>query len=202
MIKKIIFWVVVLLVVVLAGAFFARNILVEKAVETGCTYALGVETNLGSASLEIRGGSLELNNFEVGNPEGFTADNFLVLDRARLDVETGSILDNEVVIDSLIIEGVALNLEQLDRKGNYQVLLDNINAMDLSSSEDSRRLRIGLIVLRDINVTGSLNLMGKTHEKSFKIGNFKLRNIGGDTGAKTGEVAAAVVRAIILKALS
>lgn len=202
MFKKLVLWVVILLVIAVAGVYFVRNLLVEKAVEAGSTYALGVETDLGSAALEIRGGSLELNNLEVGNPEGFKADNFLTLRRGILDVKAGSILDDEVVVDSFIIEGIILNLEQIDKNGNYQVLLDNIKKMDLSSSGDSRKFRIGLIELRDINVTGSLNLMGKSWEKSFSIGNFQLRNVGGDNGAKIGEVAAAIVKNLISRALS
>lgn len=202
MFKKIIFWVVILLIVVVAGVYFVRNMLVAKAVETGSTCALGVDTNLGSAALEIRGGSLELSNLEVGNPEGFKADNFMVLRRGVLDVEAGSILDDEVVVDSFIIEGVTLNLEQIDRSGNYQVLLDNIKKMDLSSSGDSQKFRIGLIALRDIKVNGSLNLMGKSWDKSFTISNFQLRNVGGETGAKIGEIAATIVKNLISKALS
>lgn len=202
MFKRIILWAVVLLIVVLVGAYFVRNTLVERAVEAGSTYALGVDTSLGSAALEIRGGSLGLNDLEVSNPEGFTAENFLVLRRGLLDVQAGSVLDDEVVVDSFIIEGVTLNLEQIDKNGNYQVLLDNIKRMDLSSSEDSQKFRIGLIALRDINVNGSLNLLGKNWEKSFTINDFQLRNVGGDTGAKIGEVAATVVKALINKALT
>lgn len=202
MFKKIILWAVVLLIVVLVGVYFVRNMLVERAVEAGSTYALGVETDLGSAALEIRGGSLELNNLEVSNPEGFKTNNFLTLRRGILDVQAGSVLDDEVVVDSFIIEGVTLNLEQKDKNGNYQVLLDNIKKMNLSSSEESQRFRIGLIALRDINVTGSLDLMGKSWEKTFKINNFQLRDVGGDTGAKIGEVTATIVKNLISKALS
>jgi uncharacterized protein involved in outer membrane biogenesis len=202
MFKKIVLSAVILLIVALVVAYFIRNMLVEKAVEAGSTYALGVETNLGSASLEIGGGSLELSNLAVSNPEGFTAENFLSLRRGMFGVDAGSVLEDEVVIDSFIIEGVTLNLEQIDKKGNYQVLLDNIKQLDISSSEESQKFRIGLIALRDINVTGSLSLMGKKIEKSFKLDNFSLRDVGSDNGAKISEVTATVVKTLITKALA
>ena len=85
MFKKILLWGVVLVVVALVAVYFVRNMLVEKAVEAGSAYALGVETDLGSAGLEIGGGSLELNNLDVSNPEGFTADNFLSLRHGMFD---------------------------------------------------------------------------------------------------------------------
>ena len=126
MLKKMVLSVVILAIVALVMVYLIRNMLVEKAVEAGSAYALGVETDLSSASLEISGGSLELNNLEISNPEGFTADNFLSLRKGIFDVDAGSVLDDEVVVDSFIIEGITLNLEQIDNKGNYQVLLDHI----------------------------------------------------------------------------
>ncbi len=202
MFKKIALAAIILVLVGLTIAYVVRNTLVEKAVETGSTYALGVETDLGSASLEIGGGSLGMNNLEVSNPPGFTADHFLTLRRGMLDVDAGSVLDKEVVVDSFVIEGVTLNLEQIDRKGNYQVLLDHMKQLDLSSSGESQKFRIGLIALRDINVTGSLSLLGKKVEKSFALENFSLRNVGSDNGAKVSEVTATVVKSLISKALA
>jgi uncharacterized protein involved in outer membrane biogenesis len=202
MFKKIALSVFVLLIVGLAVAYFVRNMLVRKAVEAGSTYALGVETDLGSASLEIRGGSLELKNLAVRNPKGFTAENFVSLRRGMFVVDAGSVLDKEVKVDSFIIEGVALNLEQIDKRGNYQVLLDNIKRLDLSSSEESQKFRIGLIALRDISVTGSLSLLGKKIDKSFKLDDFAIRNVGGDNGVKISEVTATVVKTLISKALA
>lgn len=202
MFKKIALSAIILIIVGLATAYVVRNMLVEKAVETGSTYALGVETDLGSASLEISGGSLEMNNYAVENPEGFTADYFLTLKHGMLDVDAGSVLDDEVKVDSFIIEGVTINLEQIDNKGNYKVLLDNIKKFDQSSSEESQKFRIGLIALREISVTGSLNVMGKKVEKAYTIDNITLRDVGSANGAKISEIAATVVKTLITKALS
>ncbi len=202
MFKKLLLTVAVLVIVVLAGAYFYRNMMVKKAVEAGSTYALGVKTDLSSASLEIRGGSLELDNLAVSNPEGFAPDGFLKLRRAILDVDAGSFLDKEVKVDSFVIEGVALNLEQIDKRGNYQLLLDHIKKLDLSSSGESQKFRIGLIALRDINVSGSLSLLGKKVEKSYKLDDFTIRDVGSDNGAKISEVTATVVKTLIAKALA
>lgn len=202
MFKKILLWGVILVIVALVAVYFVRNMLVKKAVEAGSAYALGVKTDLGSAGLEIGGGSLKLNNLVISNPEGFATDNFLSLRHGMLKVDAGSVLDDEVVVDSFIIEGVTLNLEQIDKKGNYQVLLDNIKKLDLSSSEESQKFRIGLIALRDVNVTGSLNLLGKKLEKSFKLDDFSLRNVGSDNGATISQITATVVKALTSKALA
>ena len=59
-----------------------------------------------------------------------------------------------------------------------------------------------MIALRDINVTGSLDLLGNKTEKSFKIDNFSLRDVGSDNGAKISEITATVVKTLITKALT
>jgi hypothetical protein len=202
MFKKIALVVILVIILAVTVAYFVRNKLVEKAVETGSTYALGVETDLGSAGLELSGGSLELNNLNVSNPQGYQADHFLSLRHGTFDVDAGSVLDDEVVVDSFIIEGITLNLEQIDNKGNFLILMDNIKKLDLSSSGESQKFRIGLIALRDVNVTGSLSLLGKKYEKSFKLDNFSLRNVGSNNGATISEVTATVVKALISKALA
>lgn len=202
MLKKIVLAAVGLLIVGLATAYFVRNMLVARAVEAGSTYALGVDTSVGSAAVEIGGGNLTLNDLEVSNPEGFTTQKFLSLRRGMLDVDAGSVLDLEVVIDSFIIEGVTLRLEQIDQRGNFQALLNHIKQLDMASSGESKKCRIGLIALRDINVEGSLSLLGKTVEKSYTLPDFTMRDVGGDHGASISEVTAQVVKALITKALA
>ncbi len=204
MFKKIFLTLIALVIVGLAVVYFVRNILVEKAVESGGSYALGVETDLGSARLDIGGGGLGLSDLEVQNPEGFKADNILSLRHGALTVQTGSLLDEEVVVDSLVIEGVRLNLEQIDSKGNYRVLLDHIKQVDAGSTESDsdRRIRIGLVALRDIEVSGSLSLMKKEYSKSYSVDNFELHNVGGNTGASTGKIIAHIVQAILTRSVA
>jgi hypothetical protein len=202
MFKKIVLTVVVVIIAAVVVAYFVRNLLAAKAIEAGSSYALGVKTDVGSASLNLGGGSLGLNNFVVVNPSGFDSKSFLTLQHGSVTVDAGSVFNKEVKIDSIIIDGVGLDLEQIDGKGNYQVLLDNIKKMDMSSSGESQKFRIGLIALRDIDVSGSLRVMGKDVKKSFKLDNFSLRNVGGDNGAQISEVTAQVVRTLISNALA
>ena len=202
MFKKIILWAIVLIIVVLAAAYFGRNMLVKKAVVAGSDYALGVETSLGSAALNIGGGSLTLNKFTVDNPEGFTGTDFMSMRRGMIEVKGGSVLKDEVAVDSIIIDGITLNLEQIDRKGNFQVLLNNIKRLDASSSKSTQKFRIGLIAVRDVQVNGSLSLLGNKREKSFTLENFSLRDVGSDNGATISQVTAIVVKTLITKALA
>lgn len=203
LIKKIILVVVVLIVVASVAAYFARNMLVKQAVEEGGNYALGVETNLGSANLALRAGSLELNDFQVDNPDGFEAEKFLEIGRGMLDVEAGSILDEEVVVDSLILEGITINLEQNGLDNNVAVIMNHIKQFELttSSSDSEQNIRVKQAAIRDIKVDAVLSLPGDNqYEKTFVVENISMENIGGADGGSVAEITAEVLRAILAKA--
>ena len=76
-------WLVIILVVLLAAgliaAFFYIDSIAKQAVERGGTYALGVNTTLRKADVEVFSGAVTLNGLRVANPEGFAADHFLRL---------------------------------------------------------------------------------------------------------------------------
>lgn len=203
MIKKILVWLVVLVIIVLAGAYFTRNILVAKAITAGSEYALGTSVDLGSASLAIGAGSLEIVGYTVHNPEGFAAEDFFEVEHGVFDVATGSLLDEQVRIDSVILEGVTLTLEQVNEKGNYRPILDHIRSVDFGqSSESDRTFRIDKIALRNVSVRASLELLGtKQYDKNFTLDNFEIATIGSDGGATIGQVSAIVMRDVISRAL-
>jgi hypothetical protein len=201
---KIIIWIAAIIVVGLGAAWFARNWLVERAIEAGCTYALGVDTELGGASVNLSGANLKLNSLEIDNPEGFEADKFLTMRLGVFDFDAGSVFADKAVVDSLVIEGITLNLEQTGTSGNYAVLMDNIKKVDMSafSSKEKTKYRIGLVAVRDIQVRAKLSVLGKNIEKTFTIENFTMRNVGGDKGATIGGIIARIVQTIVTKALS
>jgi len=202
MLKRIILWAVIIIIIGLIGAYFARNLIVAKAIEEGGTRALGVETDLGSAGVSLSAGRLDLHDLEVRNPDGFQADNILTLEEGWLDVATGSIFSDRIEIDSLVLSGVTLDLEQIDNKGNYRTIMDNIKQFDSGSSEPSdRKLVIKKLSLRNIKVDGTLVLMGKTqYQKSYELEDFSMDNVGRNNGVTIGQVTATVVSALLKRA--
>jgi uncharacterized protein involved in outer membrane biogenesis len=178
--------------------------LIKTAVEESGNYALGVDTKLGSAGLELTGGSLDLNNYKISNPEGFENDHFLKIDYGILDVEAGSIFDDEVVVESLMIEGIHLSLEQIDSKGNYQTLLNNIKSIDMgSSSESSQKFLVKKLSIKDINVDMDVSLLGKKQiDKTFTVDNISMNNIGNGKSMSASELTAYITETLIKKTAS
>jgi hypothetical protein len=201
MIKKIVMWAVFVVIIALVVAYFGRNWLVGRAIETGGEYATGTKTVLGSAEVSLRGGKLDLNDLEIRNPTGFDGDNLLDVRFGHIVVDAGSIFGNEIVIDTLLLDGIKVSLTQIDDKGNFLVVLNHIKGLDMGSSdEDSKKIKIAHVSVQNISVAGSLTLLGKKqYEKSFDVNGFAMQNVGGADGSSLGQIIAAVVKEILSK---
>jgi len=204
MIKKLTLWVLFIIVIALVVVYFGRNWLVERAVEDGGEYALGTETVLGSAEVSLRGGKLDLNELEVRNPKGFEGGDLLDIKFGRVVVDAGSIFGNEIVIDTLILDGIKVNFIQNDDKGNFKAIMDHIKGLDMSSSDESgRKIKIKKVSVQNISVDGSLTLLGKKeYQKSFDIDGFTMRNVGGENGSSLKQIMALVMNEILSKSAS
>ncbi len=204
MLRKIIVWGIVVVVVLLAGAYFTRNYIVEQAVEEGSTRSLGLSTDLGSAGLSLGAGSLDLNAYRISNPDGFEADHIFAIEHSMVGLQEGSVFDDVIIVDSLIIEGVRVNIEQKDTRGNYSTLMDNIRSMAAGPSESGQtQLRIQRVALRDIQVSLAIMALGETrYEKNLTLDNFTIDGVGTDGGATIGQVATRVVREVMQRAIS
>ncbi len=203
MLKKIILWSVIIIVIGLIVAYFTRNYLVARAIESASSHALGVETELGSASLGIGAGKLELSDFEARNPEGFDSTNIVRMQSVVLDVDEGSIFDDQFVVDSLVLDGIYVDLEQKNQRGNWNIVMDNIKKYTAGeTSSEGQRIRIKKVDIRNIAVNAMLELVGKKYQESFSVDNITLTNVGGESGSTIGQITAQVFRAILTRSVT
>ncbi|MEZ5359748.1 MAG: hypothetical protein R3F48_13095 [Candidatus Zixiibacteriota bacterium] len=202
MIKKIIGIIIILIVIGLGAAYLYRNAIVETAIEEATTYALKVDSDLGSASLGIMAGRLELNKYTIANPGGFQAQNLFSMDHGVLVLDAGSVFDKEIVVDTLILDGIRLDLEQIDMKNNVKQVLDNIGQMDFgSSSESDKTMKIRHVSVRNIGVNASASIMNKKQfEKSLTLENFTMNDVGGASGTTISGAIATVLKEVLARA--
>jgi hypothetical protein len=204
--------VVVLLAVVLGfvPAFFAKQV-----IERSGTYALGVETTLDSASLSPWAGSFGLEGLKVANPAGFEAEHFLTLGSGSLDVELGSLLGDELRAERLELSDVSLVLEKNVKSSNVQVILDNLEKLEGEQTKgdegkpkgekrrkdkagDGKTYFIGEIAIRGVEVEAALSLQAGTGvERSLKLPDIVLKDVGGKEGSTLSGLVATIVEAIL-----
>lgn len=157
---KVLVVLLLLLVLVAVAGYVFLDQAVEAAVEKGGTYAMGVETELGSADVGLFSGHFGLESLTVANPAGFSQPSFLTLAKGEMDVELDSLNKDPLVVPRLLIDGMTLSLARNDSGTNYGVILDNLKRFESGkqpgappSKEEGRKVLIHEIVIRGVDVS-------------------------------------------------
>lgn len=201
---KIIAIVVVLLILGVVGLFVVAlsnvNKVVKTAVETGGTYALGVQTTLGSADVQLTKGAATLSDLAVANPPGFPSPKFMTVGSSAgtLNIQT---LGNPVIeIPSVAISNVAVRLEGDPGKMNYKVILDNLARLKSGTpqpttpSGSEKKFIVRSLTLT--NIDASVSVSGVAVK--VPISKIELENVGNASGGlTTAQLAQVVVEAVL-----
>ena len=118
--------IVVLLAVGVVALYFSLNGIIKNVVQTQGTKATGVATTLGSVNLSPFSGGLALNEFDLANPEGFTNPSLFKLGEADVEVQLGSLMADEIVVDHVHIDGAEVTVAFEGGKLNLKELLKQI----------------------------------------------------------------------------
>jgi hypothetical protein len=127
-----------LLVAGVVVAFFSLGAIVGKGIEAGCTEALGVETSVGLVRVGLVTGHFSARRVRIDNPAGFETDHFFTFDRVHFEVRPDSLREDTIVVPLLEIDGIDVSLETVDKKTNYDVILDNLHRFSNTGSADPR----------------------------------------------------------------
>jgi AsmA-like protein len=156
---------VVLLLLVGIGAGLFIDSLAKKAIESGGTHALGVETRLESASLGLISGRFALAGLSVANPAGFAEPDFFALRSTELELSLSTLLEPRITIPSLVLEGITLDLERNASGTNYGAILDSLERFESAPQDDAaggpateggKTFLLQRLVIRDVRATVNL----------------------------------------------
>jgi hypothetical protein len=153
---------VVVLVMIVVIVFMSIDSIAKTAIVRGSTYALGVQTTLGSADIGIFSGEFAMKGLNVANPDGFESEYFLQLGEGFLAVSLGSLRQDTVEVPTLALTGIDINLEKRSGKANYKIITDNLKRFESTDSGDDdakadagkpdKKFVVHEIIIRDVNV--------------------------------------------------
>jgi len=199
---------VVLIGVLVGGAFMMKDKLVKTGVEKGGTFALGTPVTLQKASLTLKTGNLTLTGLDVANPEGFTkASHITQIGEISVQLDPQTATSDLVVIDHATVDGLALNLE-LDPENtpNFQPILDRINELTAGDGTDEPKektpsdlkVKINLIRITDLVVTLRMDTAsGGVGERVLKLPDFEATDIGEPNGLPPEELQGVLTKAVM-----
>jgi len=183
--------------------------LAKQAIERSGTYALGVETQLDSASIGLFSGEFELGRLRIANPPGYKQPDFFSLRLAKLELPLSALTKERIAVPLLSIEGVALDLERNERGTNYGVILDNLERFESGApgkegeqpeAGSTKVFVLERLVIRDVHA--SIDLLpeaGDATKVSLSIPEVVVENLGSEM--TLGELCALVVKTILQAAL-
>ena len=170
--KKLIFRgaavLVILLVLVVVGVFFALNPIVRNLVESQGTAGTGVATTLESVNLKPFRGAATLNGLSLANPEGFDGEIFN-LGEADVKINTFSVMSDEIVVPKVAIDGCTVRVAFKDGKLNVMELVnmlqgDGTDTPAEEPAEDASGASTGFVVnnlsITNTKVIGEIALPG------------------------------------------
>jgi len=199
--KKVLLVVILIPLVLIAGAWIFLDHLAKKAVEIGGEQAMGVPTAVDSISLKPISGKGTIKGLQVSNPQGFESPFFMHLDKGAAAMDVGSVFKDTVVMNTIELDGFEVYLEKTDAGSNYKVILDNMKKGEeeqVPEEEGGKKFLVQEVVVKDIRVHADIVLVAK-RTIDLNIEEIRLENVGSDTGAGVvmSDLMGTIVKAVL-----
>jgi uncharacterized protein involved in outer membrane biogenesis len=203
--KKLLRRILLVLVVLVAGLYFARNFIARKAVEIGTTKVTGFPLTIGRVKIGLFTGTLEVSGLKLLNPPEFKESRFVDLPLLKVDYDMLSMLRGaphlrEVVIN--VQEVVLVKNEQgASNATRLQVNLAPAGgeakpAKTTPYRVDLLKLHIGTVIIKDYSktqptekkLTLNQDIVFQNITESVSISSLVMRTVFGQVGDVAGEL--------------
>ena len=201
--KKIILSLVVLIVIVVAGAYFLLGNLdniVKAAIEKYGTEVTQTRVKVGGVKIGLTDGKGSISNLKISNPQGFNTDYLFHMDTISVGLDTGKLSTDLIVVKQILLDGPSIIYELSKNGSNVDVIKKNVeklssNGSDSGSSSGPKVIIENLIIKNgDVQVSSSM-VKGKT--LSTKLPTIHMRDIGKHKGGATPtEIAQEIIKVL------
>ncbi len=202
---KILISVLVVLVVLIAVVALLTKLFGDRAlkvgIEAGAERSIQVGVHLDDVSLSIFGGTLNLKNLIVDNPEGYQHPNMLKVGNTYVSVNIRSLLSDTVEVKKIQLDDVYLTVEQNGVTNNLQQILNNLPKDD-APDEPGKNLRIKELQINGVTVEAKLlPIPGQADTVRLRVAPITLTNLGTEEDINvaqlTGLILAAIARSVM-----
>lgn len=189
-IKRVGLVLLVIILVVVLALLFAGGPIIKNAINTAGPKVMGVPVSVKEVAFAPLSGTLTLKGLHVGNPEGFKTPALFDMNLLHVELNTGSLLKDVIVVREVRIEAPEITYEQGLRANNIGALLDQMTpktgapAPDKPAAEPAKEAKGGKkVVIEKLTVSGarvhaSVTAMGG-HAVILPLPPLSLSNIGG-----------------------
>lgn len=205
-IKKIVSVFVVLLVLCIAVIALLVHLFGDRALKVGIETAAGktmkVPVTLDNISLSILGGTLNMNELVVNNPEGYQNPTFLELGHGYVGLKTTSLLSDTIEIEKIQLDNTVLTIEQNGLTSNLKEILNNLPKPEAAQAPAEEAKPGKKLLIKQLDINGVevkvklLPIPGRADTLTLKINPIHLENLGSDEKIDTSALVSKVLLAI------
>ena len=208
--KKIIKIVLVaILVLILAVALVFKlygNELIRSGIVSGSQKALQVGVQLESIDLKLVGGTVDLRNMVIDNPEGYKHPTFLKLGRAYVDLNVPSLMSDTIEMEKIQLDNIHLTIEQKGKTNNLKEILNNLPKSEPAEPKPEskpqkegagKNVRIKVLEINNIEVKAKLlPIPCRADTVTLQVKPIRMENIGSKNKVDSSELTARIIKAI------
>jgi len=155
LVVRLVIGLLLLVVLAIGLVWIFQDSVVKTAIQSGGSWATGVETRVDDVSAALVGGKLDLSGLSLANPVGFSAEPCFSLRSAKADWETRSLLSDEIHLREIVLDGLALRIERNVSGTNFsQIIAHRPKDESKPTTKESgakRTLVVDSIVLNDVS---------------------------------------------------
>jgi len=211
-IKIIAVLMVLLVVLVIGGIVYGLgkiDTIAKRAVEYGGTYAMSVDTTVGTMDVALTQGTVDMGGLNIANPEGFDTEHFFALDNANAALDIQSVRTDTIVVPSIKLSGIDVILDKGNNPSNYNQILENLSRFESGEKAPADETKAGKnvviksLILEDINIRVA-NMPGVSllaGDVAVKIPSIELQNIGEAESMKAGDIFNLVIKTVLAAAV-
>lgn len=200
--------VIVALVVLMVVGVSQLGPIIKKAVNSQGPGVTGTDLHVGNVDVALFSGRARIEDFFLGNPEGFETPYAVSAKTIKVDIDKKSLTGDTVIIDRIEVVAPSIIFEKGRGSDNFKALLNNVQRSSTGAEKKagkadagSKKLLIRELILRDGKVNLAIKgLKGKNLTASLP--EIRLQNIGQQQGGASPAQAAREVFAALYGKIS
>ncbi len=143
MIKKLLAFLLVLIVAGIALIYLFGSSFISKQIKVGVEkfgpQVTQTSVQLDNVDISILAANASLEGLYIGNPEGFKSEHIFALGKIDIDLERGSLLSDKIIINKIHISAAEISYEKTLTSSNVKKLLKNVEEFTGTSDETAEK---------------------------------------------------------------
>ncbi len=180
--KKLLVGFLVLLGIGGVLVYTQLNSVIKTGVETAGPEFMSVDVSVGSVSISPLSGKVNVKDLAIGQPDGFGEGPMVQLGEFSMKVETGTLLNDHVIVDEIVIDQPMFDARLIGSQSNFQALqkklTENMGPSEVGGQPLTLTIRSLAVRAPQIMVQAEGGIVDV--DEDVKLADFTLSNLGTD----------------------